>query len=163
MDYKYIEQLLDRYWNCETSPEEEAILRAFFSQSDVPVHLLRYKPLFAYAKKQAEAKILGEDFDRRVMEAIQAPIVKAHPLTLASRFSGLYKSAATVAVICLLGSIGHQMFRTSQPAGYAEPAPIGTKAQVAAKAALSDRHISMIDSTKTVKHKTTPADRVVTE
>ena len=86
MDYKYIEQLLDRYWNCETSPEEEAILRAFFSQSDVPVHLLRYKPLFAYAKKQAEAKILGEDFDRRVMEAIQAPIVKAHPLTLASRF-----------------------------------------------------------------------------
>ena len=88
MDYKYIEQLLDRYWNCETSPEEEAILRAFFSQSDVPVHLLRYKPLFAYAKKQAEAKILGEDFDRRVMEAIQAPMPKNRtPTTPATRIN----------------------------------------------------------------------------
>ena len=31
MDYKYINQLLDRYWKCETSLEEEEILRAFFS------------------------------------------------------------------------------------------------------------------------------------
>ena len=30
MDYKYIEQLLERYWNCETSLEEEQILRSFF-------------------------------------------------------------------------------------------------------------------------------------
>ena len=36
MDYKYINQLLERYWNCETSLEEEGILRAFFSQKDVP-------------------------------------------------------------------------------------------------------------------------------
>ena len=31
MDYKYINQLLDRYWKCETSLEEEEILRTFFS------------------------------------------------------------------------------------------------------------------------------------
>ena len=37
MDYKYIEQLLENYWNCETSTEEEQILRSFFSQKDVPV------------------------------------------------------------------------------------------------------------------------------
>ena len=48
MDYKYIEQLLENYWNCETSTEEEQILRSFFSQKDVPVHLLKYKELFAY-------------------------------------------------------------------------------------------------------------------
>ena len=29
MDYKYINQLLERYWNCETSLEEEGILRAY--------------------------------------------------------------------------------------------------------------------------------------
>ena len=29
MDYKYIEQLLERYWACDTSVEEEQILRAF--------------------------------------------------------------------------------------------------------------------------------------
>ena len=32
MDYKYIEQLMERYWNAETSLEEESILRSFFSQ-----------------------------------------------------------------------------------------------------------------------------------
>lgn len=26
MDYKYIRQLLDRYWKCETTLEEEEIL-----------------------------------------------------------------------------------------------------------------------------------------
>ena len=34
MDYKYIEQLLERYWEGETTLQEEAILRAFFSQED---------------------------------------------------------------------------------------------------------------------------------
>jgi len=36
MDYKYIEQLLERYWRCETSLQEEEILRLFFSQEEVP-------------------------------------------------------------------------------------------------------------------------------
>lgn len=36
MDYKYIEQLLERYWECETSLEEENILRTFFSQDNIP-------------------------------------------------------------------------------------------------------------------------------
>ena len=40
---KQIEELLQRYWLCETSVEEEARLRAFFSSTDVPAHLCRYK------------------------------------------------------------------------------------------------------------------------
>ena len=48
MDYKYITQLLERYWECRTSLEEENILKAFFSQKDVPAELLRYKALFDY-------------------------------------------------------------------------------------------------------------------
>ncbi len=43
MDYKDIEQLLERYWQCETSVEEEATLRDFFAKEEVPAHLLRYK------------------------------------------------------------------------------------------------------------------------
>ena len=48
MDYKYIEQLLERYWQCETSLEEESELRTFFSQEKVPAHLLQYRDLFVY-------------------------------------------------------------------------------------------------------------------
>lgn len=54
MDYKDIEQLLERYWQCETSVEEESRLRDFFSKEDVPAHLLRYKNLFVYQQVQQE-------------------------------------------------------------------------------------------------------------
>ena len=35
MDYNDIEQLLERYWQCDTSAEEEARLRDFFTQEEV--------------------------------------------------------------------------------------------------------------------------------
>ena len=46
MDYKYIEQLLERYWEGETTLQEESILRTFFSQPEVPENLRKYQPLF---------------------------------------------------------------------------------------------------------------------
>ena len=73
MDSKYIEQLLERYWQCETSLEEEAQLRAFFSEDNVPEHLLRYKNLFVYQQLQQKVH-LGEDFDARVLAEIEVPV-----------------------------------------------------------------------------------------
>ena len=67
MDYKYINQLLERYWRCETSIEEEDILKAFFSQKDVPVELLRYKDLFTYELSETKQDVLGEDFDAKIL------------------------------------------------------------------------------------------------
>ena len=74
-DFKYIEQLLERYWQCETSLEEEAQLRTFFTEEDVPEHLSRYKDLFVYQQLQQEEH-LGADFDARVLAEIEAPVVK---------------------------------------------------------------------------------------
>lgn len=93
MDYKYIEQLLERYWNCETSLEEEQILRSFFRQKEVPAHLLRYKQLFAYQDVEKE-KGLGDDFDTRILTRIERPVVKAQRLTMRTRFMPLFKAAA---------------------------------------------------------------------
>ena len=66
MDCKYIEQLLERYWQCETSLEEEAQLRAFFNGSDVPVVkakrltlTARFVPLFKAAAVVAVVLSLG--------------------------------------------------------------------------------------------------------
>ena len=65
---KHIEELLQRYWLCETSVEEEAQLRAFFSQVDVPARWCRYKAWFAYTD-ECRGEGLGEDFDARVLAA----------------------------------------------------------------------------------------------
>ena len=84
MDYKYINQLLERYWNCETSLEEEGILRAFFSQKDVPAELRQYQPLFAYQQMEGKAKHLGADFDSKLLAIIheEEPVkVKARTIT----------------------------------------------------------------------------------
>ena len=82
MDYKYIEQLLEKYWNCETSVEEEQILRSFFRQKELPEHLLRYKSLFAYQEAEKDIK-LGDDFDSRILAEIERPVGKTPYFTYA--------------------------------------------------------------------------------
>lgn len=109
MDSKYIEQLLERYWQCETSLEEEACLRAFFSGNDVPGHLLRYKDLFVYQQLQQEVH-LGEDFDARVLAEVEVPVVKAKRMTLTARFMPLFKAAAVVAVVLSMGNVMQHSF-----------------------------------------------------
>ena len=104
MDYKYIEQLLERYWQCETSLEEEAILRTFFAQKDVPAHLRRYQTLFSGIKSIQEAK-LGEDFDQKILAQIhEGEQVKARRITFSHRLMPLYKAAASVAIVLTLGN-----------------------------------------------------------
>ena len=109
MDYKNIEQLLERYWQCETSLEEESQLRDFFSKGEVPAHLLRYKNLFVYQQVQQEEG-LGEDFDARILSQVETPVVKAKRLTLVSRFVPLFKAAAVVAIILSLGNVSQPSF-----------------------------------------------------
>ena len=104
MDYKYIEQLLERYWNCETSVEEEQILRIFFQQKELPAHLRRYRSLFTY-QEEADGMKLGDDFDKRVLAEIERPVVKARKLTLYSRFMPLFKAAAMMLLLFTLGGV----------------------------------------------------------
>ena len=103
MDYKYIEQLLERYFQCETTLKEEDILRTFFSQEDVPVWLTKYRALFSYEAQQ-EAP-LGDDFDERVLAAIeQGEPVKARVVTITQRLKPLFKAAAIVAIILTIAN-----------------------------------------------------------
>ena len=105
MDYKYIEQLLERYWLCETTLEEEQILRTFFSQESVPVRLLPYKDLFTYEQADVETNKLGDDFDRHMLEMVgEVPPVKAKRISMTQRLRPLFKAAAIVAIILTLGN-----------------------------------------------------------
>ena len=100
MDYKYIEQLLERYWQGETTLQEENILRSFFSQQDIPEHLQKYKALFTYEKEEP----LGDDFDTRILEMIGEGEPKAKTVTMISRLTPLFKAAAIVAIVLTPGN-----------------------------------------------------------
>ena len=101
MDYKYIEQLLERYWEGETTLQEEAILRAFFSQDDVPANLIKYKSLFDCGLQE---ETLSDDFDARILEQIGSDEPKGKIVTLASRLKPLFKAAAIVAILLTIGN-----------------------------------------------------------
>ena len=109
--YTEIQQLLERYWQCETSLEEEAILKTFFNQTHIPSHLMPYKPLFVSEKMWQDVK-LGEDFDARIMAHIEKDEpVKARRITWVRRMMPLYKAAASVAIILTLGNAAQSSFR----------------------------------------------------
>jgi len=103
MDYKYIEQLLDRYWECETTLEEEQILRSFFSQKDVPARLLPYQELFSFGSEFKEEMHLDDDFDNRLLEQVEQAPVRAKRISLWGRIRPLYKAVASVAIIITIG------------------------------------------------------------
>ena len=102
MDYKYIEQLLERYWEGESTLQEEAILRAFFNQEDVPACLMKYKSLFDCGLQE---ETLGDDFDARILSSIgQEEPKKAKIITIVSRLKPLFKAVAIVAIILTIGN-----------------------------------------------------------
>ncbi|MBQ8046870.1 MAG: pyruvate ferredoxin oxidoreductase [Prevotella sp.] len=125
MDYKYITQLLERYWQCATSLEEEEILRAFFSQSDIPSELQRYQALFQYEQAETKKDALGDDFDERMLAMVGEPsVAKARTITMARRLMPLFRAAAVVAIILTLGNAMQVQFDGNgyySPAAYEQP------------------------------------------
>ena len=115
MDYKYINQLLDRYWKGETSLEEEEILRAFFSQDELPAELKPYQALFSYEMGEAKQETLGDDFDQKMMAMIKDEYTKepnkAKVVSLTERLKPLFKAAAVVAIILTLGNAAQVPFQ----------------------------------------------------
>ena len=104
MDYKYIEQLMERYWNAETTLEVESILRSFFRQENIPAEMEPLRALFA---DEASSQQLGDDFDARMLEMIreeEAPkVVKAREISITRRMMPLFKAAAVIAIILTIG------------------------------------------------------------
>ncbi|MDZ4707365.1 MAG: hypothetical protein SH818_03095 [Saprospiraceae bacterium] len=58
---EYIKQLLDKYWNSESSLEEEKALAAYFNQPEIDQEFEVYRPLFNYFDEQRQLTIDLED------------------------------------------------------------------------------------------------------
>ena len=95
-----IDELLNRYFEGETSAEEEQKLRRFFASDNVPENLSAYKPLFAYFDEEIAA-------ERDMAEEIWSEIApEALP---EKRFRLNRKSVVYVRSCCLCaGVLGNQ-------------------------------------------------------
>ena len=122
MDYRYIEQLLERYFAAETTVQEERILQAFFEQEEgvLPDSLRPYRPLFACKGSIMADEQLGDDFDARILAMVdeaQPVVVKARTIKLSDRLMPLFRAAAIVAIILTLGNAMRISLTPSDQAG----------------------------------------------
>ena len=73
MELTNIEQLLEKYWNGDTSVEEEQQLQRFFSEDEVPDHLEGVASLFQSFNADRQFKQLDDDFDEALFRKIEKP------------------------------------------------------------------------------------------
>jgi hypothetical protein len=70
MDSKNLEQLLEKYWKCETSLEEEKALRDHFSGNEFPESMKETAVLFRYFETERQ-RSTGEEVDKYVTKEIR--------------------------------------------------------------------------------------------
>lgn len=71
MDYSQLEALIKKYWDCETSLEEEERLREWFRTHEVPERFKETAKLFSYFDEQKQ-KATDKQFDARVIKNLQS-------------------------------------------------------------------------------------------
>ncbi len=119
MDSKQLEQLLEKYWNCETTLEEELELRAYFQRNDVPDNLLETAALFRYFENE-KSKALSESFN----EVVTKQIKKRQGGKLVSMVSWVQMArvAAGIVVVVVAGYFIRQEVRKQYPEDtYSDP------------------------------------------
>ncbi len=94
IDYEHIDELLEKYYECETTLEEEKYLNDYFASDNVADNHKILIPQFIYIKND-ESK-LSDTFDAKIMELLNHQEKK--PIRL-SFFSGNYWKYSAAAVI----------------------------------------------------------------
>ena len=101
MDSNRIDLLLERYWNCVSTQEEEAELKEYFnSNAIIPPHLEHAAPLFKYFKQEADIKLSDPNFDEKLFDAvIQNDKPRGTVRKLELSFQNYMKVAAAVVLV----------------------------------------------------------------
>ncbi len=97
MDSNRIEELLSKYWNCETSLEEEQQLREYFKGGDIPEQWRETAALFRYFEENKKKTLNDVAFDAAVIQNVQ-PQKKGKLVKL---FYNSMRIAAGIAVLVM--------------------------------------------------------------
>ncbi|MEI7490581.1 MAG: hypothetical protein WCK92_04220 [Bacteroidota bacterium] len=106
MNIKEIEGLLDRYYEGETSLEEEQKLKDFFLQDEVPETLRQHQPLFRFLISEAKLTLSEENqeasLDRRIERYRgETSVLSVHP----GKKRLYYLSAMAAGLVLLIGLV----------------------------------------------------------
>lgn len=111
MDSKNIHALLEKYWNCETSLEEEQQLKMYFRGKEIPEQLKETAALFQYFDDHKKKDLRDSAFDQEVLTKIKTP--KEGKIT--KLFYNSLKIAAGIAVLIVATFLVRNEVRKSTP------------------------------------------------
>ncbi len=111
MDSKHIEQLLEKYWNAETSLEEEQELHQFFQRADVPENLKETATLFRYFETE-KTRTLNENFDADVTKKIRQR-QGGKIVSMTTWYQVARVAAGIVVIVAAVYLIGHEVRKSS--------------------------------------------------
>lgn len=80
MDSKRIEQLLEKYWACETSVEEEQVLREYFAVTANDGAIKELASMFRYFDQQRRKEMQDPALDARIHEIVRPKRAKLRRL-----------------------------------------------------------------------------------
>jgi hypothetical protein len=111
MDFNKIDELLKKYWNCETTLEEEKQLRDFFGGTNIPEQWKETAPLFRYFEESKKKSLNDLAFEGQVLR-------KVHPekqAKVARLIFNTMKIAAGLTVVILAGWFIRTEIRQTTP------------------------------------------------
>ncbi len=73
MDSNRLDELLTRYWACETTLEEEQQLREYFCGEEIPESLKETAALFQYFEETKNKSLSDAQFESKVLAQVTRP------------------------------------------------------------------------------------------
>lgn len=113
MDSKQATELLEKYWNCETSLEEEQQLRSYFSGGQIPDSMKDPAELFRFFETE-RTRSLGETFDVDLKKQVRKEQKGAKVISMV-RWVQMARIAAGVLVVVAAGYFVRNELRKSSP------------------------------------------------
>lgn len=103
MEYNKIRTLLERYWEGESSLEDEEVLRSFYAaeHTDLPSDLLEAQPLFRYFTEEANLELPA-------LPAMETVVAQLPPVIKQKPWEHWMKYAAIFLIAVGLGYAGRQ-------------------------------------------------------
>lgn len=95
MELTNIRELVEKYWNGDTTLEEEKVLRDYLANEEVPADLKKEAALFRYYQAQTRFRKLDDQFEEKITRRIQ----RKQPLQWWTDYRSFIRVAAAVLML----------------------------------------------------------------
>lgn len=142
-----LKQLIEKFFDGETSVEEERRLKEYFRREDVPEQFADVKVYFK-ALDQEVGPALDEDFDKHLFEKMAEKDIRSH---MDSK-RWIYRIVAAAAVVLLMVWVGTKVFGTKEEYGTVnDPVLAFNETRKALDLAAAEMNRGLTPTEKTVK------------